>query len=630
LNILSIVAAESQDLLKIWDGFGILKRLEVSVELLNRVYGNRSYKGAVIMGRIYLQSVLVMLIGVSGFLTQGVAAEEADFKPIFDGKTLNGWKAPDMSYWSVEDGAITARSTQQHPVTANQFLVWQLGEVDDFELKLKYRISGTAAANSGVQIRSSVQKDGHVAGYQADIDKAGRWAGALYDEQGRGMLATRGQRTFIDSDGKKTSTSIGDSAALMANINKDGWNEYQIRALGNGITLKINGKVTAVVIDHDEKNRDRSGVLALQLHAGPPMAVQFKDIQLKRLKMCQCKKVIMVAGPRSHGYGSHEHNAGWLLLAKMLNENMPGVQATVYTNGWPKDPTAFDNAEAVAIFCDGGGGHVVMRHLDEMDKLAKKGVGIGCYHYGVEIPKGRGGNYLLDWIGGYFETFWSVNPHWKAEFKKFPKHPITRGVKPFSMDDEWYYHMRFRENMQNVTPILTAIPPDSTRKRGDGAHSGNPHVRARMGMPEHLAWTYDRPDGGRGFGFTGGHWHWSWAHNDFRKLVLNSLVWIAGAEVPPNGVPSKTPSLEELEANQDYEKPRNWNRKRIQQMIEQWNQAGSVATASRAIKYRTLIGVKVIHISPSESTMDSLSTEPDIHCIFGYPVATRWSTSSKR
>jgi len=518
-----------------------------------------------------IQIVLICLLGLG--IRAGIAAE-AGFKPIFDGETLTGWKAPDMSHWSVEDGAITGQSTEQNPVKANQFLVWQLGELDDFELKLKYRISGTPAANSGVQVRSQVAKDGHVAGYQADIDQGGQWTGALYDERGRGMLATRGQKTIIDVDGKKTSTQIGDSAALMANINKDDWNEYHIKALGNVIALSINGKVTAEVVDHDTKNKDRSGVLALQLHAGPPMKVQFKDIHLKRLKMCQKKKIVLVAGPRSHGYGSHEHNAGCLLLAKLLNENMPNIQAAVYTNGWPKDPTAFDNANAVAIYCDGGGGHVVMGHLDQVDKLAKKGVGIACLHYGVEVPKGEPGNYLLDWIGGYFETFWSVNPHWKAEFKTLPAHPITRGVKPFWMDDEWYYHMRFQENMQNVTPILTAIPPDETRKRGDDAHGGNPHVRARMGMSEHVAWAYEPASGGdgrRGFGFTGGHWHWSWAHDDFRKLVLNALVWTAGAEVPSDGVPSKAPSLEELEANQDYPKPGNWKREKIQQLIEQWN-----------------------------------------------------------
>jgi type 1 glutamine amidotransferase len=204
-----------------------------------------------------------------------------------------------------------------------------------------------------------------------------------------------------------------------------------------------------------------------------------------------------------------------------------------------------------------------MPHLEEVDRLAKQGVGIACLHYAVELPKGEPGNYLLDWTGGYYETFWSVNPIWKAEFKELPDHPITRGVKPFAIDDE--------EDMKNVSPILTAVPPDSTRKGKDDPHSGNPTVRARMGMPEHVAWAYERPGGGRGFGFTGGHWHWSWAHNDFRKLVLNGLVWVSGAEVPPNGVPSRTPSLEELEANQDYPRPDNWNREKIQQMIEQWN-----------------------------------------------------------
>jgi len=135
----------------------------------------------------YLRFVLVVLFGLAGFVTSAAIAEEAGFKPIFDGKTLDGWKAPDMSYWSVDDGAITGRSTQQHPVKSNQFIVWQLGELDDFELRLKYRISGTPSANSGVQVRSRVDKDGHVAGYQADIDRAGQWAGALYDERGRGM-----------------------------------------------------------------------------------------------------------------------------------------------------------------------------------------------------------------------------------------------------------------------------------------------------------------------------------------------------------------------------------------------------------------------------------------------------------
>ncbi len=523
------------------------------------------------MRTISLRLVWIILFSVCTLIANAAVAEDTAFKPIFDGKTLEGWKSPEMTYWSVQDGAITARSTQQNPVKTNQFLVWQWGQVDDFELKLQYRIIGTPAANSGIQIRSRVEEDGHAIGYQADIDLTGRYAGALYDERGRGMLAERGQKTIIGTDGSKTSTSLGDSDNLFANIKKDEWNDYHIIARGEHIVLKINDRITAEVIDNQTAQRELSGVLALQLHSGPPMTVQFKDIQLKRLKMQDRKKIVLIAGPRSHGYGSHEHNAGCLLLVKSLNESMPGVYATTYLNGWPKDPTAFDNADAIAIYCDGGGGNVVMRHLEQVDELAKKGVGIAAIHYAVEVPKGKPGDYMLNWTGGYFETFWSVNPHWEAKFEKLPEHPITRGVRPFSMDDEWYYHMRFVEKMENVTPILTAIPPDSTRREGNDAHGANPHVRARMGMPEHVAWAYERPGGGRGFGFTGGHWHYNWAHDDFRKLVLNALVWIAGAEVPPDGVPSKTPSIEELEANQDYPKPNNWNREKIRDMIEQWN-----------------------------------------------------------
>jgi len=522
------------------------------------------------MRTAYMKVVLIALIFVGVGAGSAVAAE-GGFKPIFDGKTLDGWKAPEMSHWSVVDGAIVGQSTAEKPVQSNQFLVWQLGELDNFELKLKYRISGSDSANSGVQIRSQVHEDGHVGGYQADIDMAGNYAGALYDERGRGMLAERGQKTTIGADGKKEIVSIGDAAALMGIVKKGDWNEYHIVAGGNQILLKINGTVTARVIDDDTENREFAGVLALQLHAGPPMKIEFKDIELKRLKMAGKKKIVLVAGPMSHGYNSHEHRAGDLLLAKWLNENVPGILAVTYDNGWPKDPTAFDNADAISMFCDGGGGHVAMPHLDEVDAMAKKGMGIACLHYGVEIPKGRPGDSMLNWTGGYFETFWSVNPHWRAEFKELPKHPITRGVKPFAIDDEWYYHMRFVEEMKGVTPVLTAIPPDSTRREGNDAHGANPTVFARKGMPENVAWAYERPGGGRGFGFTGGHWHHSWAHNDFRKLMLNALVWITGLEVPENGVESKVPTIEELEANQDYPRPNDWNPERIKKQIEEWN-----------------------------------------------------------
>jgi type 1 glutamine amidotransferase len=202
---------------------------------------------------------------------------------------------------------------------------------------------------------------------------------------------------------------------------------------------------------------------------------------------------------------------------------------------------------------NGGGAHAAVQddHLQILDGLAKKGVGLAMAHYGVEVPKEKGGAEFLRWIGGYFEMNYSVNPTWEASFEKLPEHPITRGVKPFKILDEWYYNMRFAPS--GVTYILTATPPESTREGKDSTHGGNPTVRANKGRAEHLAWAVERADGGRGFGFTGGHYHKNWGDENFRKLFLNALVWVAKAEVPAGGV-SSTVTAEDLAKNWDANK----------------------------------------------------------------------------
>lgn len=250
-------------------------------------------------------------------------------------------------------------------------------------------------------------------------------------------------------------------------------------------------------------------------------------------------KIVLIAGSVSHGAGEHEFKAGCLLLQKCLNQ-VPGIKADVYFDGWPKDNHAFDGASAVFIYCDGGQSHPAIRpeRLEVLHDLMRKGVGLGCAHYAVEVPKDKGGPEWLSWIGGYFETYWSVNPHWTADFTSLPRHPITRGVKPFKIQDEWYYHLRFPEGMRGTTPILTAVPPDSTRGQPgiNDPHGGNPEVQKHKGEPEHVMWCAERSDGGRGFGFTGGHSHHNWGDENFRKIVLNAILWSAKAEVPPDGV----------------------------------------------------------------------------------------------
>ena len=256
------------------------------------------------------------------------------------------------------------------------------------------------------------------------------------------------------------------------------------------------------------------------------------------------KKVVFLAD-RGKNAKTHAHESGNELLAKALEDSKLGFETSLH-KGWPADSKAFDGADCVVIFCNGGKGHLVMKHLDQFEKLINDGVGFVFMHYAVEVPIGRSGDLMLKAMGGYFETHWSVNPHWTAEVKSLPKHPITRGVKPFTQKDEWYYHMRFQPDMKGVTPIISAHPPQSTMNRKDGPHSNNPHVRKSMaaGEIQHIGWAYERPDGkSRGFGTTGGHYHETWGSDDWRTLILNAIAWTSGVEVPKNGVPSKAVAI---------------------------------------------------------------------------------------
>lgn len=207
----------------------------------------------------------------------------ADFVRIFDGETLNGWKAHDPSYWTVRDGAITGQSTPGHPCKSNQFMVWQGGELADFELKLKFRIVGNGQ-NSGVQFRSVFRPDGLAVGYQADIYQSGGYLGGVCDEihnrKGPELLSANGKKTVIDSSGKRTATELGQVAKMKP---PGEWNEYRILAQGHRIVLEINGVKSTELIDMEEGHFDLSGFLGLQLRSGDPMTVQFKDIELKKL-----------------------------------------------------------------------------------------------------------------------------------------------------------------------------------------------------------------------------------------------------------------------------------------------------------------------------------------------------------
>jgi hypothetical protein len=223
---------------------------------------------------------IVMALAICALFANRLTAEEPELP--FNGKDLTGWEG-DPKVWSVEDGAIVGRTTADAPIKNNTFLIWRAGNVGDFRLQLEYRIEG---GNSGVQYRSKVADPAKwiVGGYQADIDSEPVYSGILYDERGtRHILANRGERASIDAGGKKTVERFADAAELQKNIRNNDWNEYIIEARGPHLRHTINGKLMSECEDKQEGKRADSGILALQVHQGPPMTVRFRKIRLERL-----------------------------------------------------------------------------------------------------------------------------------------------------------------------------------------------------------------------------------------------------------------------------------------------------------------------------------------------------------
>ena len=250
-------------------------------------------------------------------------------------------------------------------------------------------------------------------------------------------------------------------------------------------------------------------------------------------------KIVLVAGTPSHDPHEHEFNAGILLLEKFLQQNQ-GVSPVVVKGGWPQDESVFDGAQALVFYEDGGSQHPLIQGnpLEVLRKLMQKGVGLVCLHYAVEVPREKGGPELLEWIGGFYERPLSKNPiNDVAVTQASPGHPISRGWKSFQGKDEWYYKISFRANDKRLTPILMTMLPKEAPER------------------ETLAWAEERADGGRGFGFTGGHFHDNWGIPDFRRMIVNAILWSAKVEVPRGGAKCDL-AAGDLARNQDEKPPK--------------------------------------------------------------------------
>jgi hypothetical protein len=249
------------------------------------------------------------------------------------------------------------------------------------------------------------------------------------------------------------------------------------------------------------------------------------------------KNILFIAGDTKHRHGFHEYKAGSILLADALNKSGLPVQTKVHWYGWPDDETIFNDVDACIIYADGGG--EFGEKYAFLDRKVKAGMGIMFMHYGVHPTKEVAEKYFHKWIGGYYDDDFSVNPSWVADIKTKEGHPVSRGVKDLNAYDEFYWNLNFPTNCQHCYPLATATPTEKNMIRYGSSKFWNKQAEEKLGTPQALLWCSDPEKGARGAGFVGGHYHRNWAIDNYRKLILNTIAWVARMDVPEGGVPSQ-------------------------------------------------------------------------------------------
>jgi len=232
---------------------------------------------------LFLLGLIACAAGAQPVMPVAAPNDETGFVPIFDGKTLTGWDG-DPVYWKVENGAILGTITPETLVKRNTFLIWRGGEPADFELKIEYRVS--ALGNSGVNYRSVELTDAKwsLSGYQADIEGRERHTAQNYEERGRTFLALRGQVVrCVEGKPPQVIGTLGDAKELQALVKPVDWNEYHLIARGNVLTHMLNGRVMSIVIDENAEKQRMAGKIGVQVHVGPPMTIEYRNIRLKTL-----------------------------------------------------------------------------------------------------------------------------------------------------------------------------------------------------------------------------------------------------------------------------------------------------------------------------------------------------------
>ncbi|NWK55608.1 NPCBM/NEW2 domain-containing protein [Verrucomicrobiaceae bacterium N1E253] len=306
------------------------------------------------------------------------------------------------------------------------------------------------------------------------------------------------------------------------------------------------------------------------------------------LSAAEKKKIIFIAGADSHAHGAHEFLAGFTLLKNKLEEAMGDqLDIILVENDWPKNENIFKNAAATVIYSDGLKRHPLNNRFQKMDELVSRGMGLAVMHFACDVAPGEKGDMFKKWIGGHYETRFSTNPHWVCDALLNKEHEICSGCKGFKLKDEWYYNMRWSDTLKH-TAVLQGIPDEAARSGKTSSPRGAmKHIVDAAGQKETLLWCVERPDGGRGFGFTGGHYHANWQNDEFRKLILNAIVWLAKIKVPKDGVVTKTPTKEEMHFNTKLERKQR----------KQSNQNKKINSSNALFRSKTLTKDETVDIT---------------------------------
>lgn len=289
------------------------------------------------------------------------------------------------------------------------------------------------------------------------------------------------------------------------------------------------------------------------------------------------RQILFLAGPDSHGWGQHKHFAGCAVLAQALETASEGFRTEVIRE-WPSDE-ALRKADALVIYADGWEKHPANGKLGVLEEFMDAGKGLVVLHWatGIGVPDMKATDQSASperarWrklVGADFEPFYSVSRVWTSDFANPASHPVTRGVKPFSLHDECYFHLRGVGGDPPPAGLLTDRPPAELIRRDLHRGQGNPQALAAVvdrGEEQHMAWAHERPGGGRAFGWTGGHFHWTWARDEARMVALNAIAWASGAEVPAGGLASPRPSAKRMLANLSGDNP-GWKVEELQRAL---------------------------------------------------------------